>query len=269
MYEAWIKYVLMRAGILKVVQERIHIDYPGLLSVHGKQDFLGGGIVDPDRFKDQFDSEWIPDELRTISSIFVDKYAGKDLKDKVIEVKSISAFAGNSMEKWDKPIKNHEMQAFHYAKGQDKEDATLLYVVRDDARAFEYSVPNNSYVESKYVSDVKNMTKYINDNIRPPIEPLHYFDYGVGKFTKNLGVEYSSYLSMLYKFKSPREYSDSVKPSVERWNRVLNRYAKGDKITPKNIEVRDEILRMGYDFESLIFTVQELNISEDEQQEEV
>jgi len=98
------------------------------------------------------------------------------------------------------------------------------------------------------------MTTYFNTDTRPPLEPLIMFE--DGKFKKNLGIEYSNYLTMLYGFDTPRDYSDAVKSKVARWSRVISRYIKGDKITAKNEEVKAEIIREGYDWDYLMIAAQ-------------
>ena len=45
----------------------------------------------------------------------------------------------------------------------------------------------------------------------------------MGKFSKNLDIEYSNFLTLLYGYPRPDAYADEMKPIVARWNRILPR----------------------------------------------
>ena len=87
-----------------------------------------------------------------------------------------------------------------------------------------------------------------------------------GKFKKNFGIEYSNYLKFLYDFEEPRDYADSVKSQVARWTRVVARYAKGEKITAKNEEVRAEIEKAGYNFNQIVEQAKQFGVTEEEEE---
>jgi hypothetical protein len=67
---------------------------------------------------------------------------------------------------------------------------------------------------------------------------------------------------MIYGFKNPDEYRDAVK-FVERWNRGVARFALAESgattptgkrimITPKNLEVKAEIVKAGFNFDEVL-----------------
>lgn len=265
----WIvRFVLSRAGLIQSTQERVYIEYPNLLKVSGKLDFLAGGRIDIERAKEDVKSLHLPESIEQsslyIAEKFYEVYGDRELEKKVIEIKSCSSFVMDRMEKDEKPIKRHTYQVFHYMKGLNL-SGELVYICRDDLRmkCFEFTL--NPEMERMYVSDLMAITKYYNEDTRPEPEPLIVLE--DGKFKKNLDVEYSAYLTMLYGFETPRDYSDSVKSKVARWTRVVARYAKGDKITAKNEEVRKEIEREGYDFEQIVKDAQRYGVEEEETEE--
>lgn len=266
----WIvRFVLERAGLIQECQERVYVEYDGLLKVSGKLDFKAGGMPDFDKARHNIEHMNLPRSIADSSLYMVQhlttQFGGKPLKEIVIEIKSCSTFVMDAMEKTNKPISNHKFQAFHYIKGLGMDEAHLCYVCKDDLRMAEFPVFNPSRTELEYVADLKAITGYYNNNERPPLEPLVKWKHEEGKFSKSLGIEYSNYLTMLYGFETPREYSDSVGPMVARWNRVLNRYAADENITAKNKEVREEIVRAGYDFDELVYTKKEIGITEEEE----
>ncbi len=117
------------------------------------------------------------------------------------------------------------------------------------------------HIEPLYRKDLEQMTHYFKKKKEPPKDPLAKFDEVFGKFSKNLGVEYSPYLSH-YGFNTPEEYRDSVS-YIEKWNRAMNRFVLAETgattptgkpivITSKNNDVKAEIIKAGYDFKSLL-----------------
>jgi hypothetical protein len=105
------------------------------------------------------------------------------------------------------------------------------------------------------------MTLYFGKKKPPPLAPLVSFDETFGKFSKNLYVEYSPYLSH-YGFETPDDYRMNVS-YIDGWNRVLNRYVLAETgqttktgkpiaITPKNKEVKEAICKAGYNFDDIL-----------------
>jgi hypothetical protein len=263
----WIvRFVLQRAGLIISEQQKIDWAYDGMLSVHGRLDFLAGGVPDFDKAKADIESLQLPESIVESSMYIVQKlterYQGVALKKIVLEIKSCSSFVMDMIEKTEKPLKHHKNQCYHYVKGLDMDEGHIVYVCKDDLRMAEFPVWDDAETARAYANDVMAMTKYYRLNERPPLEPLITFE--DGKFKKNFQVEYSSYLTLLYGFETPRDYSDSVKSQVARWSRVIARYAKGEKITAKNEEVKAEIIADGYDFNYIVEMAKNAGVSEEE-----
>lgn len=268
----WIvRFVLGRAGLIIDTQEEVWVEYDGLLRVKGKLDFKAGGFPDFDRAKSDISHMNLPQSIVQSSMHMVERlqeqFGDKPLKEIVLEIKSCSTYVMDAMEVTEKPIHTHKFQAFHYIKGLNMDEAHLVYICKDDLRMAEFPIFNPSRTELEYVADLKAITGYFNAKEQPPVEPLIRWAHEEGKFKKNLGIEYSNYLTMLYKFETPRAYSDHVAPQIAKWNRVINRYAKEEKITDKNKEVREEVNKCGYDFDALVYAKQSIGIFETEETE--
>jgi hypothetical protein len=115
----------------------------------------------------------------------------------------------------------------------------------------EFTVENPSAIEEEYKADIAKLSHYIMKGEMPPKEKFIVFDEEQGKFTKNLGVEWSPYLTMLYDFQEPREYSEIYGKMATNWNRVFKRVMSNDKMTPKNLEVLAQMTQWGIDIEAI------------------
>ena len=268
-WEWVVRFVLQRAGLIREFQEEVWVEYDGLLRVKGKMDFIAGGHLDREKAIADISELNLPPSLVASSKFIVEKLAEKygadPLKVIVLEIKSCSTFVMDMMEITEKPLSNHVHQVFHYMKGLDMDEGHLAYICKDDCRMQEFSIFNPSKAETNYISDLMQMTEFYKSNTMPPKESNVMWDQDQGKFKKNLGIEYSPYLTKIYGFETPRNYSDAVSPIVTRWNRVLTRYAKGETITKKNEEVKSEIKTSGYDFDELVYTKQNIGIFEEEE----
>lgn len=287
-YMEWlVSLVYSRAGILKSQQRRAEFQYEGLLKVTGKSDFLVGGMPD---YSDWEKTEAIlrslpvppPEFLFRASNEIRDALAQKypeGLVEKFIESKSCSAFMFDAMEKkgW-KGQASHRKQLFHYLKSENYPNGDILYIDKDSLRLAEVRVTNPGPVEDEYRETIQTLTNFYNSSKDipiesfievvteegiefpkfhwqeglPPIESLIVFSKDLGKFSKNFNVEYSSYLTLLYGFKQPADYDAEFKPLIGRWNRVLNRCKKGDKMTAKNLEALEEIKQAGFAIEDIL-----------------
>lgn len=267
-FEWIVRFVLQRAGLIQETQQEIWVEYQGLCRVKGKLDFLAGGVPDFDKARDDVSALKLPDSI-TQSSLYVveklrEKFGDKPLKTIVLEIKSCSTFVMDRQEITGRGFKTHECQTFHYVKGLNLDEGHLVYICKDDMRMNEFGIFCPSKTEIEYVTDVKKMTEIIDSKQMPAPERKILWSPEEGKFKKNLGIEYSPYLTMIYGYELPRQYSDEVSPHVERWNRVLKRYANGDTITKANAEVKAEITRNGYDVDELVYTIQNLGVTEEE-----
>lgn len=248
-FEWIVSLVLKRAGILKEAQHRGEFTYPGLLRVSGKGDFVAGGKPDIEKFKAEMDSLELP-EVFTRAGEAVMKYLAESypngLEDMPLEIKSVSAFMYEGLEKRRTGSKNHRMQLFHSLKSHGWKRGNLVYICRDDLRMLEIPVLNSSKFEDEYKKELEIISDYVKRDVQPEKEDLIFFDEDLGKFVRNWNVAYSGYLTMLYGFQTQAEYDDKYMPVCARWNRVLGRIKKQEKMTPKNLIVLDEMRAEGF-----------------------
>lgn len=263
--EAVILYIFQRAGILKHSQKRFESDWTPL-SIHGKSDIIIGGKVDIDQARSAAEQFRYFPEMFNISMKVIEELHLSDIEipECLYEVKSIATYKADEFERQGdnaKPVPSHRLQAGFYAVESCLPYSILSYVCRDDLRMTEFYIHNTEEIKKEIYKDVEILKGYLDADQRPPLEPLILLE--DGKFKKNFAVEYSNYLTMLYGFDEPRDYSESVKKDIARWNRVIVRYKNGDKITDKNKEVRDEIELKGYNFDEIL-----ANFNEDIPEEE-
>ena len=249
-YEWIVSLALKRAGILKDAQKWSEFQYQGLLPVSGKADFIAGGVVDYEKateFIEFLKRAEIPDVfLRCFDRVilYLKETYPNGLEEMPLEVKSISAYAMDVLEKTQTTNPMHRRQTFHYLKAMNYKKANIIYICRDDLRMMEFAVLNPSHVEDEYKKSIEVISKYYYSEQQPPIEKLIIFDEEYGKFSKNLGVEWSPYLKMLYGFEEPRQYSEIYGKMAPNWNRVIRRVKDGKKITEKNELILKEINEM-------------------------
>lgn len=253
----WIvKSVLMRAGLLKVAQLRVEYQYKDALLMSGKIDYIVGGKPDMAKIVADLETMEVPEAFKRASlaivSHILEKYPD-GLPEMPFEIKSIASFGADAMERKGKSIKAHRMQLKFYLNGSRYEKGMLIYICRDDLRMFEFEITrHDKETEKEMRTFCKEMTEYWRRDEQPPNEEPIIFDWDAGKFSKNLKIEYSAYLKKLYGFEEPREYSDSVSGTVSRWNRVLSRVKKGDKMTDNNKQAIEEMEKEGFKFKKII-----------------
>lgn len=273
-YEFLVRFVLQRAGIILDRQQEIWTNYPGLLRVKGKLDFLAGGKPNFEMAKRDVRALCLPPSIEASSLYIVeklrDKYGDQSLKEIIIEVKSCSTFVMDKLDVIKRPLPQHSSQCFHYLKGLQMDEGHVLYVCKDDLRLLEFGVWNPDKAKSSdpqeeysnepehiYLNDISKLTSYVQNGERPPLEEEILWEPDHSRFNKNIGIEYSNYLTYLYGYKDLDEYKAATAPKISRWNRVLDRYAKGDKLTDKNKEVMEEIVKGGWDFDGLVSQVKD------------
>lgn len=254
-FEWIVSLILKRAGILKEGQKWLGYQYPNCIEVSGKADFIAGGKPDIEKFRMEMSHFDLPDVFlragEKIVKYLLETYpAGLD--EKILEIKSVSAFMFNALERKQRASKIHRLQTFHYLKAENRETANIVYICRDDLRMMEFAVNNPSETENEYKEFIENLSMYHFLNERPPIEKHIVFDNDIGKFCKNFNVAYSGYLTMLYGFANQKEFDDKYTPIVSRWNRVLDRIKKGKEMTAKNNDVLEEIKQTGFIVEDIL-----------------
>jgi hypothetical protein len=239
--------VLRRAGILKETQTWLRYQYPGLLEVTGKLDFLAGGTPDWEKAKKEVLGMELPDFFGRAMAQIVEHLSESypnGLKEIILECKSCSSFMYEKYEKFGAD-KRHQAQIYHYLKAKNMDEGHVVYISRDDLRLLELGLFNpNPEVEAFYKGDIEKMTHYIEANEKPPLEEEVIFDDVQFRFSQNFKVGYSNYISMLYGLENQFAYETKWKKTVGKWNRVFSRCVNGDKMTKLNLEVLDEIKKM-------------------------
>jgi len=256
LWESLIEIILLRAGIMQGTQERVEWQYPDLLRVSGKIDFIAGGKVDLEGAKREMESLHLPEKTSQAMNNIVD-YLAKNYPDGLekvaIEVKSVSSFMMNAIEITEKPLAIHRMQAYHYTKHPEINQAKIVYICRDDCRMFESPIfADTPAIEDEYRGYIKKYTENFKRSEMPEkAEPI-VFDEDMGKFTLNRAIGWSPYLTKVYGYESQMEFENKYSKLPASWNRTLKRLKNGDKITPRNTEVLEEMRKEGFDPDVLV-----------------
>lgn len=251
-FEWIVSLMLKRADILRDSQTRFEHQYDTLLRVSGKGDFIAGGQYDPENAKEFLkfleDSEMPEVFIRCFSRVgeYLAKTYPEGIAEMPLEIKSVSSFAMDKLEVQRTPIARHRVQLFHYLISGKYKKGLIIYLCRDDLRMMEFAVTNPSHVEEEYKAAISVISGYVKNGMTPPKEKLIVFDEEYGKFSKNFGVEWSPYLTMLYGFEEPRAYSEIYGKKASNWNRVMKRVCEGAKMTDKNLDVLKEMEADGF-----------------------
>ena len=248
LYEWFVLLVLKKCGVLIAKQLPVKSSLPNCVEVSGRLDFIAGGNPNYEEGQKKVDALIaeldMPPLFHKITNEFISMMKAhypNGLDEKVLEVKSTAVFGFEKVETTGKALAGHDLQNFHYAHGLNMQ-GSLCYISRDDLRMYEIPImPTDEKLMEKYVKKVEKISHFYNEDIMPPKEPLILFDEEMGKFSKNFNVEYSSFLTLLYGIEKPSDYDDMVSPKIERWNRVLGRVKKGEKMTDNNILALDEM----------------------------
>ncbi len=247
-----VELVLRRAGILIDSQEWVSFQYPGLLEVTGRLDHLAGGKPDWGEAENKLKELNLPEFFSKATTRIVDhlkEHFPDGLQETVLEVKSCSSYMYDVYEA-NGPAENHVLQAFHYVKAKDMPEAHVVYISKDDLRLLEFGVYNNEKFEKLYKEDIETLSQYYFKGEQPPLEPLISFNRG--RFSPNWKVQYSNYLKDLYGYDDYEAFEDAHKGTTAKWNRVVGRILREDRMTPNNLEVIQEIKQQFPDFEELM-----------------
>lgn len=246
LFEAIIRFVLKRAGILKRHQEKVDHQIKGFLPVHGRLDFIAGGSVDirqatefSSLIKILFDELEFPSIYLKIAEKLVEHLkstkGGKVMHTYILETKSVSAFVYELIEKAMRPMNFHWVQNYHYLLGKDMPLGKVIYINRDDVRIMEKMVYNDKDAYQAYSGWVGQMSDYWRSQQVPPKEPLILWWDDTCNFGKNtMGVEWCKYLAMIYGYKTTAEFREYITPIVQRFNRVMLRCVNCAKLTDDN-----------------------------------
>lgn len=265
--EGIVRFVLKRAGLLKVAQENVDYQIPGMLETHGRLDFVAGGQVDLKQaestvafIKLLYEELGWPERYLTIADNTLEyarKLAGKDNRNVlalyVMEIKSVGDFVYRMLEAAARPMNFHHLQGFHYLIGKGMKKAKIEYVSREDGRLMEKTIINGKESYQEYQTWIGQMTDYYKTGKQPPLEPLILFNEDSCSFNKNtVGVEWSKYLTMLYGFENPEAYRNYTIPKVEAWNRVFKRCVGCMTMTQANKDYITEAKKLFPDWDRLV-----------------
>lgn len=260
----WIaSLILHRAGILEEQQTEVRHQYPGLLEVVGHPDFICSGRPSLEFAESEIETLALPEVfLRSGRAIAKHLVEGRmtigadgsetDWQDRVIEFKSCSAFMFDARERKQCASANHKLQIYHYLKALGLSYGEIVYVCKDDCRMMEFVVQCPSSLEAVYFEEIAQLTFSMARDIRPALEQEIVFDADIGKFAANWKVAYSNYLTRLYTYRDQAAFDEKNKPIVARWNRVLGRMARKEKMTPKNQSAILEMHAAGFNPDELV-----------------
>lgn len=264
-WESILGLVLKRAGILLEEQGWVKYQYPKLLPVTGRKDFVAGGKPDWEKAKAQIaeleEEKIFPEFITRATSDLVDNLSEQHpngLKKIILEIKSLSSFMFERYDALQTADTRHKMQLFHYLKADNLSEGHIVYVSKDDCRLLEIGVINPGPIEVDYKKDIEKFSWYVFKGEQPPKEKEIVFQPEIFKFSQNYKVGYSNYLTKLYGYKDQMEFETKYRPITARWNRVLNRFINNENITANNLEVVKEIEQAGFDFTKIVFDGQTL-----------
>lgn len=266
-WEWFVGLILKRAGVYLGTQGWVEYQYPGLLNVTGKLDFLAGGKPDWEKSFEEIKELDLPEFFGRATNAIIDyfkKTYPDGMEEIVLEIKSVGSYMFEKY--WNTGIANpnHRLQAFHYLKATGKPEAHVVYISKDDARMVEIGLMNPSPVEKDYKDYIEELTGYYKANQRPPLEKEIVFDEETGRFSVNWKVMYSPYLTMLYGYKDQAEFDGKYRGQVNKWNRVLGRIVEGKKMTKLNLEVVKEIEKNFKDIDKIVDIAKEVRETKEE-----
>lgn len=222
-FEHLVSMVMMRSGVMMEKQDEVWTEYA--MKVKGKGDFVLTGYFDFEKAIADIRNMCLPSSMEEMFLKICDKmrekFDGVEIEPTVFEIKSVAERTMSKIEKMGKPLESHILQTCHYKIGRGLKDGVVAVLCRDDLRLFEYHVTGDD--EKRYVDRVNYLAGVVAQAEQPALAEKIIFDEVLSKFSKNLDVEYSSYLTLLYGSERPDMFSDEMKPIVARWNRVLPR----------------------------------------------
>jgi len=249
--EDFFKIVLFEVGLLKKQEERVYSNFDFGLKVSGRLDVTYGGsfnINDINDILEKFNFLSFIGLLSDAIKEFAKLNPNNNYSDCGLEIKSCSEYIFNAIEQTNEPLHHHKLQAFHYAKWTGL-PFQIVYFDKNNARMKSFWIYGDDAELLKiYKEDITKMTYYYENNIIPPKEDLIVFN---KRFSKNWQVEYSKYLTSHYGFQTKQEYRDLITSKSGRWNRVLVKIEKNEKITDDNKKAIQEMRDAGYNIEIL------------------
>lgn len=249
-FEALVKMVLLRAGILKGTQIPTKFALNGCIPVSGRLDFIAGGKIDwkqAGTIMSSIEFNFLPERTKEAFNEVINNLALEyplGLDDLVLEVKSCSASMFENYERMNDGAEHHKLQIFHYLLGTELEKGQIVYICRDDLRML--SIPifkGDEKLKEIYTKRIERISNYYLTNTQPEKEPKYILDKKMLKIAVNWKIQYSKYLTYLYGFSDESEFGEPHRKQAEKWNRTISRCIKGDKMTKLNLSNLEEIYR--------------------------
>ena len=201
--EIGIGEMLTRCGIAFRAQERVEVLVEDCLPVVGRPDLIAA-VADwqavADYVEQELDGHDVHDgypelaPVRRLLSSWQARYP-QGLPCAVFEIKSLNSYAfrhHRGKEGVANAYPHHHLQLYTYMRGLGLEEGHLLYIARDTGWIEEVVLHPTPELEQAWLEDVTQMSAYIVEDRRPPLEPLTVN----GK--DNWRVRYSRYRDYLY-----------------------------------------------------------------------
>lgn len=266
LFEAIVRYVLKRAGILKKSQQEANCQIPGCLEVHGRLDFIAGGQIDIAQAEecngltkilfDELEFPRIYLDIANQTFEMVKRLAGQKndtLQVYVLELKSVSDFVYRLIENATRPLNFHHQQGFHYLYALKMKVGKVGYINRDDVRIMEKKIENNAESYKSYAAWIEMMSDYVISNTVPPKEPLVLFHRDTCTFNKNtMGVEWCKYLTKIYGYADPQAFRNDMEDRVKKWNYTYSRCVDCKEMTDENMRQITEARKMFPEWDNLV-----------------
>lgn len=244
--------VLAMAGILNKKQEPISMpEGPDNLRISGRLDATIGGVADWDaartsilsnlrEYRLDLDEELLEGKAVQIIEGLKQSHPNGWTEEMVVEVKSINSnsfWGGRSKGKFT-GYDNNKLQLYAYLLMTGLRQGILLYVSKDDFSIEEIPVRSDDRnMADIFWDDVRTITRYYRDDVRPPLEPLMVYNEGKGVFEENSGVSRSPYLTLAYGFENEQAFYHSVHQTVLDVNRALRHLRDDGNLKPEDLAV--------------------------------
>lgn len=228
-----VKQLLLASGLLIEDQKHV-VSEPdeSCLSIHGRTDFI---------LANTGKKTAINADLPEFMHDFYNQIRTDKFPETIMELKTISSqmFTKRMLE----PSPQHRLQAGFYSSELNM-PSIVTYISKDDGCMAEHYIKDIPSVEKDIKDWNSTLADYYRNKERPPLEPLILMN-EQNKYVKNWMVEYSSFLNE-YGFDTPNHYRSRVAPTLNRWNRVLRKVEKGQKLTDDNKKAMDEMAEFAF-----------------------
>ena len=249
-FEALVKMVLLRAGILKGAQIPTKFALTGCIPVSGRLDFIAGGKIDwkqASTIMESLEFAFLPERTKEAFGEVINNLALEyplGLEDLVLEIKSCSASMFENYERTNDGAEHHKLQIFHYLLGTEIERGQIVYICRDDLRMLSIPISrDDENLKEIYTKRIERISNYYLTNTQPEKERTFILDKKMKKIAVNWKIQYSKYLKYLYGFNDEGEFGEPNRKQAEKWNRTISRCIKGDKMTKLNLSNLEEIYK--------------------------